>query len=395
MVQALGARGLRRRRRRDVRRARRGLRRSGRRSRPRAARSSSTTPAPSGWTRTCRWSCPRSTRRRSRNRPKGHHRQPQLHDPDDDGRARRAARAAGGSPSWSSRRYQAASGAGQPGVDRLYDELEVVAGDRSLGPGGRRRPAGDRRQARRRPLAVPRAAGAERRAVGGLAQGRRLDQRGAQGPQRVAQDPRHPRPEGLGHLRAGAGRHDPLARRARDVRRSRSRSTRPARRWSRRRASSSSTTRRTLEFPTPADVVGSDPTFVGRIRQALDFPNTLDLFVCGDNLRKGAALNTAQIAELVAAELTGRGPWRTSTTTGPTRPDRSAATPSRAGTPGGVPARGAPVRAPAPRRSRRRACAPGAPREERVGWVRRAVGAGRPARTTRTADRPASSAPWQ
>jgi aspartate-semialdehyde dehydrogenase len=58
------------------------------------------------------------------------------------------------------------------------------------------------------------------------------------------------------------------------------------------------------EFPTPADVVGSDPTFVGRMRQALDFPNTLDLFVCGDNLRKGAALNTAQIAELVAHELT-------------------------------------------------------------------------------------------
>lgn len=40
-------------------------------------------------------------------------------------------------------------------------------------------------------------------------------------------------------------------------------------------------------FPTPADVVGTDPTYVGRIRQALDFPNTLDLFVCGDNLRKG------------------------------------------------------------------------------------------------------------
>ena len=57
------------------------------------------------------------------------------------------------------------------------------------------------------------------------------------------------------------------------------------------------------EFPTPADVVGTDPTYVGRLRQALDFPNTLDLFVCGDNLRKGAALNTAQIAELVAAEL--------------------------------------------------------------------------------------------
>jgi aspartate-semialdehyde dehydrogenase len=56
-------------------------------------------------------------------------------------------------------------------------------------------------------------------------------------------------------------------------------------------------------FPTPADVVGNDPTYVGRIRQAVDFPNTLDLFVCGDNLRKGAALNAAEIAELVAAEL--------------------------------------------------------------------------------------------
>jgi aspartate-semialdehyde dehydrogenase len=57
------------------------------------------------------------------------------------------------------------------------------------------------------------------------------------------------------------------------------------------------------EFPTPADVVGTDPTWVGRIRRALDDPQALELFVCGDNLRKGAALNTAQIAELVAKEL--------------------------------------------------------------------------------------------
>jgi aspartate-semialdehyde dehydrogenase len=58
------------------------------------------------------------------------------------------------------------------------------------------------------------------------------------------------------------------------------------------------------EFPTPADAVGTDPTWVGRVRRSLDDPNALELFVCGDNLRKGAALNTAQIAELVAAELT-------------------------------------------------------------------------------------------
>ena len=58
------------------------------------------------------------------------------------------------------------------------------------------------------------------------------------------------------------------------------------------------------EFPTPADVVGTDPTWVGRIRKSLDDPNALELFVCGDNLRKGAALNTAQIAEVVAKEFT-------------------------------------------------------------------------------------------
>jgi aspartate-semialdehyde dehydrogenase len=60
------------------------------------------------------------------------------------------------------------------------------------------------------------------------------------------------------------------------------------------------------EFPTPDDVVGTDPTWVGRVRRSPDDPRALDFFVCGDNLRKGAALNTAQIAELVAAELTAR-----------------------------------------------------------------------------------------
>ena len=58
------------------------------------------------------------------------------------------------------------------------------------------------------------------------------------------------------------------------------------------------------KFPTPADVVGTDPTWVGRVRKSLDDPMALDMFVCGDNLRKGAALNTAQIAELLAIEFT-------------------------------------------------------------------------------------------
>ena len=56
-------------------------------------------------------------------------------------------------------------------------------------------------------------------------------------------------------------------------------------------------------FPTPIDVVDTDPTVVGRIRVSPEYPNEIDFFVCGDNLRKGAALNTAQIAEVVAKEF--------------------------------------------------------------------------------------------
>jgi aspartate-semialdehyde dehydrogenase len=58
------------------------------------------------------------------------------------------------------------------------------------------------------------------------------------------------------------------------------------------------------EFPMPIDAVGTDPCWVGRLRRSLDDPRALDFFVTGDNLRKGSALNTAQIAELVAKELT-------------------------------------------------------------------------------------------
>ncbi|MGL5908594.1 MAG: aspartate-semialdehyde dehydrogenase [Phycicoccus sp.] len=57
------------------------------------------------------------------------------------------------------------------------------------------------------------------------------------------------------------------------------------------------------EFPTPNDVVGADPRFAGRLRQAPGEPYTLDLFISGDNLRKGAARNRLQTAELVAADL--------------------------------------------------------------------------------------------
>ena len=52
-------------------------------------------------------------------------------------------------------------------------------------------------------------------------------------------------------------------------------------------------------FPMPIDVTGKDPISVGRIRQDISNPNALELWLCGDQIRKGAALNAVQIAELL------------------------------------------------------------------------------------------------
>lgn len=52
-----------------------------------------------------------------------------------------------------------------------------------------------------------------------------------------------------------------------------------------------------LEFPTPIDVAGLNPTFVGRLRQSPDVPRGLALFMAGDNVRRGSALNAVMLAE--------------------------------------------------------------------------------------------------
>ncbi len=59
------------------------------------------------------------------------------------------------------------------------------------------------------------------------------------------------------------------------------------------------------DIPTPLEAAGKDPSFVGRLRQDEGVPNNrgLAMFISNDNLRKGAALNAVQIAELVAADL--------------------------------------------------------------------------------------------
>ncbi|WP_448604577.1 aspartate-semialdehyde dehydrogenase [Thermoleptolyngbya sp.] len=52
-------------------------------------------------------------------------------------------------------------------------------------------------------------------------------------------------------------------------------------------------------FPMPIDATGRDEVLVGRIRQDISHPNGLELWICGDQIRKGAALNAVQIAELL------------------------------------------------------------------------------------------------
>tara|TARA_Y100001968_G_C19389124_1_gene734571 strand:- start:410 stop:1423 length:1014 start_codon:yes stop_codon:yes gene_type:complete len=52
-------------------------------------------------------------------------------------------------------------------------------------------------------------------------------------------------------------------------------------------------------FPMPTDVTEKDNIAIGRIRQDISDPNSLELWLCGDQIRKGAALNAIQIAELL------------------------------------------------------------------------------------------------
>jgi aspartate-semialdehyde dehydrogenase len=200
--------------------------------------------------------------------------------------------------------YQAASGAGQPGIDRLYDELEVVAGNRTLGQA-----AGDVRRAIAdklgeaspfpAPLALNVIPWAGSRKDGGWTSEElkvRNESRKILGIPDLKVSATCVRvPVVTTHsLAVHAVFAEPI--------------TVEEARLALHDAPSVVVVDdpEELEFPTPNDSVGTDPTFVGRLRQALDFPNTLDLFVCGDNLRKGAALNTAQIAELVATEFVGR-----------------------------------------------------------------------------------------
>ncbi|GLY14123.1 aspartate-semialdehyde dehydrogenase [Kineosporia rhizophila] len=198
--------------------------------------------------------------------------------------------------------YQAASGAGQPGIDRLHDELEVVANDRSLGS-----VAGDVRNAIAAklgdgpsPFPAPLALNVVPWAGSAKGEGWSSEELKVRNESRKIL--------GIPDLKVSATcvRVPVVTTHSLAVHATFAEEITVA---EARQALVEAPSVVVVddpegkEFPTPADTVGADPTFVGRLRQALDFPNTLDLFVTGDNLRKGAALNTAQIAELIARDL--------------------------------------------------------------------------------------------
>jgi len=198
--------------------------------------------------------------------------------------------------------YQAASGAGQPGIDRLHDEIEVVAGDRSLGSvaGDVRRAIADKLGDTASPFPAPLALNVVPWAGSAKGDGWSSEELKVRNESRKIL--------GIPDLKVSATcvRVPVVTTHALAVHAT---FAEPIAVAEARQALVEAPSVVVVdepdgsEFPTPADSVGTDPTFVGRLRQALDFPNTLDLFVTGDNLRKGAALNTAQIAELVASEF--------------------------------------------------------------------------------------------
>jgi aspartate-semialdehyde dehydrogenase len=55
--------------------------------------------------------------------------------------------------------------------------------------------------------------------------------------------------------------------------------------------------------PQPAQAAGTDPVYVGRVREDLAIPGALNLWIVADNLRKGAALNAVQIAEWIGRDV--------------------------------------------------------------------------------------------
>ena len=190
--------------------------------------------------------------------------------------------------------YQAASGAGKSGVDRLYDEIEVLSGNRELGQhAGDVRAAVSDKLGEDSPFPAPLALNVVPWA-GSLKEGgwsseelkvRNESRKILSIPELLVSGTCVRVPVFTGHsLSINAEFNEPLSvLEATDL-------------------LGGAPGVELSEVPNPLQAAGSDPSFVGRIRTDPGVPDGrgLVLFVSGDNLRKGAALNAVQIAEVVA-----------------------------------------------------------------------------------------------
>ena len=116
-----------------------------------------------------------------------------------------------------------------------------------------------------------------------------------------------PEDQGRRHLRARAGVRRPFAKRSTSSSRTRSRPRRRRTSCARRRASCSIDKREDGGYVTPIECVGEFATFVSRVREDPTVENGLVLWCVSDNLRKGAALNAVQIAELLGRRHLKKG----------------------------------------------------------------------------------------
>ncbi len=184
--------------------------------------------------------------------------------------------------------YQAVSGGGVEGVEVLRAQIAAAGADcAALARDGSAVDLGEPRK-----WAVP---------IGFnvvpfnyvLAEGR-VYRGGTEAARRDPENPRDPRPAGGRDLRPRAGVHRAFA-----VAQRRVRAAAPAEEAMRLLREAPGV--ELADVPNPLAATGRDPVFVGRVRRDPTVAHGLALFVVGDNLRKGAALNAVQIAEVLIA----------------------------------------------------------------------------------------------
>ena len=229
-----------------------------RRARPRPAPSSSTTPRTSAWTRTCRWSCPRSTREAIAHYDKrGIIANPELLDDPDGGGAEAAARPRARSSAWSSRPTSRSRAPGRAAMDELFNQTRAIYVNDPVKPEQFTKQIAFNVHSAYRRL-----------------HGRRLDQGRMEDGGRDPQDPR-PRHRGARRPACACRCSSAMPRRSMSSSSGRSPRTRRARRLRAAPGVSVIDHRADEGYVTPAESAGEDAVYVSRIRTDPTVPHGL------------------------------------------------------------------------------------------------------------------------